>query len=348
MNERPQQNKRKKRILVAAVKIAIAAALLYLLLRKMEWANFRDAFGSIRWVWFGVALFLHFPGYMISAWRWRILLRAQGQDIAFWKLVESYIVATFFNYTLLGTLGGDVVRMSDTGLGQKRGAQAASAVFVERLTGLAALIFLAGLGMTFIALAGGGSSAMQHLVWGALVLFALFCVALYVLTHPRAVAWLARLLDKPWPLFRTAGRMVLKLQEALAVFRENRRPVYANLAWALLLQVNVAAHYYCLGLAMGAPSLVTDPLRHVFNYMVLVPIITLILMVPVTPGGVGIREWTLSRPVVRNGLGFPATAAGTEPAVLMGWLQVASALVYGAVGLVLFLGRSFRLKRRGD
>jgi uncharacterized protein (TIRG00374 family) len=343
MNERPEQNKRKKRILIAAAKIAIAAALLYLLLRKMEWANLRDAFRGIRWGWFALALFLHFPGYVISAWRWRILLRAQGQEIPFWKLVKSYLVATFFNYTLLGTLGGDVVRMSDTGLGQKRGAQAASAVFVERLTGLAALLFLAGLGMTFIALAGGGSSAMQHLVWGALVLFALFCVALYVLTHPRVVEWAAGLLDRPWPLFGTARRLLLKLKDALAVFHDDKRPVYKNLAWALLLQVNVAAHYFCLGLAMG---LDIWPLRFAFNYMVLVPVITLILMVPITPGGAGVREWTLRE--LRRGLGFAATPGGAARVVLMGWLQVASALVYGAVGLVLFLSRSVYLKRRGD
>ncbi len=346
MDERPQQNKRKTRLLIAVIKIAIAAALLYLLLRKMEWASLRDAFHGIRWWWFALALFLHFPGYLISAWRWRILLRAQGQFIPFWKLVESYIVATFFNYTLLGTLGGDVVRMSDTGLGQKRGAQAASAVFVERLTGLAALIFLAGLGMAFIALAGGGSSAMQHLVWGALVLFALFCVALYVLTHPRVVEWAARLLDRPWPLFGTARRLLLKLKDALAVFHDDKRPVYANLAWALLLQVNVAAHYFCLGLAMGLPDLYGAPLRAAFNYMVLVPVITLILMVPLTPGGAGVREWTLRE--LRRGLGFAATGQGVARAVLMGWLQVASALVYGAVGLVLFLGRSMVSKRRGD
>ncbi len=345
MAEQPARKNAKRRILLTAVRVGIAALLLTVLLRRMEWSDFRNAFRGIRWEWFALAAFLHFPGYVISAWRWRILLLAQGQPIPFWKLVESYIVATFFNYTLLGTLGGDFVRMYDTGLGQKRGAQAASSVFVERLTGLAAMIFLAALGVALMAIAGGGSSAIHLMVWGALVLFALFCVALYLLTHPRVAEWLAKLLDRPWPLFGAVRRIIIKLHEALAVFRGNRRPVYINLAWALLLQVNVAAHYFCLGLAMGPVSLLAAPLRHAFGYMVLVPVITLILMIPITPGGVGIREWTLSRPVVCRGLGFSATAAGAAHAVLLGWLQVASVLIYGAVGLVLFVGRSFRTKR---
>jgi len=353
MPEQTKAKSTKKRILLAAVKIGIAAVLLYLLLRGMKWDSFRAAFRGIRWWWFVPAVALHFPGYVISAWRWRILLRAQGQHIPFWKLFESYLVATFFNYTLLGTLGGDFVRMGDTGLGKKRGAQAVSAVLVERVTGLATMILLAGLGMVLLAVwrgdaDEGASTTMHLLVWGAVALFLFFCAALYLLTHPRVVEWLAGLLDRPWPLFGTARRSLLKLHEALMVFRGNRRPVYVNLAWALLLQVNVAAHYYCLGLAMGAAALGAAPLRHVFSYMVLVPIVTLILMIPVTPGGAGIREWTLSRPVVRSGLGFPATAAGAAQAVLLGWLQVASVLIYGAVGFVLFLGRSFRLKRDGS
>jgi uncharacterized protein (TIRG00374 family) len=334
-----------RRVLTATVKVAIAAVLLFLVLRQMKWGNVRDAFRGIRWWWFALALFLHFPGYLISAWRWRILLRAQGQHIPFWKLVESYVVATFFNYTMLGTLGGDVVRMADTGLGRKRGAQAASAVFLERLTGLAALVLLAGLGMALIALVGGEPSAGRGLVPAALALFAVFCVGLYALTHPRVVDAAARLLDRPWPLFGAAHRIVLKLKSALAVFHDDKRPVYANLAWALLLQVNVAAHYFCLGLAMGLPDLYSAPLRCAFNYMMLVPLITLILMIPITPGGAGVREWTLRG--LRRGLGFAPTAAGADRAVTMGWLQVASALVYGAVGFVLFLTRSLRAKQDG-
>lgn len=352
MTEPTRARNRGRRILLAAVKIAIAAVLLTLLLRGMKWADFRAAFWAIRWGWFVAAVALHFPGYVISAWRWGILLRAQGQHIPFRRLLESYLVATFFNYTLLGTLGGDFVRMYHTGLGQKRGAQAASAVLVERLTGLATMILLAALGMALLALwrgeaAEGATATMHWLVWGAAALFVLFCAALSLLTHPRVVGWLAGLLDRPWPLFGAVRRALLKLHEALAVFRGNPRPVYVNLAWALLLQINVAAHYFCLGLAMAPAALMAAPLRHALSYIVLVPIVTLILMIPVTPGGVGIREWTLSRPVVRSGLGFSATSAGAANAVLLGWLQVASVLIYGGVGLVLFLTRSLRLRGNG-
>lgn len=340
MTEPAKRKNTRRRILLVAVKIIIAAVLLYLLLRGTQRSDFRNAFDAIRWPWFALAVFLHFPGYLISAWRWRLLLVAQGQRIPLWRLFESYIVATFFNYALLGTLGGDAIRLSDTGLGQKRGAQAASSILVERLTGLAAMLFLATLGMVLLALTGKSSSGIGAVACGALALFALFLVALMVLTHPRVTRWAADLVGKLVPF---AGRLGHKLADALEVFRADRRPVYANLAWALLLQVNVAAHYFCLALAMGLPAVREAPLQYVFGYMVLVPLITLILMIPITPGGAGLRELTLKE--LRGGLGIPATAAGVEQAYVLGWLQVASVLVYGAAGAVIFIARSLRKKR---
>jgi len=325
-----------RRVLFTVVKVAIAVVLLYVLLRGTRWSDFRDAFEHVRWPWFVLAIFLHIPGYLISAWRWRLLLVAQGERIPFRKLVESYVVATFFNCTMLGTLGGDMVRLTDTGLGRKRGAQAASSILVERLTGLVTMVLLAALGMLLLAL-GGMSGHLGALVWAALVLFALFCAGLVVLIRPGITRRLADLSGRIVPF---AGRLGHKLADSLEVFHADRRPVYISLAWALLLQLNVAAHWFCLALAMGAPAVRVAPLRYAFGYMVLAPLITLILMLPLTPGGAGIRELTLDE--LRGGLGFPLTEAGAASAILMGWLQVASVLVYGAAGFVIFITRSFR------
>ena len=331
--------RRTRRFLLIGVKITVAAALLVLLLRGVHWTDFRAAFERILWPWFALAAFLHFPGYLISAWRWRLLLVAQGERIPLKKLVESYLVATFFNYALLGTLGGDVIRLTDTGLGRKRGAQAASSILVERLTGLIAMVFLAAIGLLLLALSGGVSRGLSGVVWGALALFAVFCAGLVVLSHPRITRRLAGLMGRFLPF---AGRLGHKLADALDVFRADRRPVYANLGWALLLQVNVAAHFFCLALAMGLPAVREAPLQHAFGYMVLVPLITLILMLPLTPGGAGVRELTLKE--LRRGLGFAATAAGAASVILMGWLQVASVLIYGAAGIVIFVTRSLRTR----
>jgi hypothetical protein len=295
-----------------------------------------------------VAAALHILGYIISAHRWRLLLLAQGLRPSLYQLIKSYVIATFFNYVLLGTVGGDVYRAYDSGVKSKKGAEAVSAVFIERLTGVVAMMVLAAVGM--LLLLTGPTRLSESTFWSvgsgvgicAVVLLGLIAVLL-VLLHPRTVKRIAAFLDRPAPFFGKLRKIVLSLHASVTVYRTNRRPIYKNLLWAAALQLNVIAHWFLIGLAMGSSLHLRDNLLYyVYNYMVIVPALTLVLMIPVTPGGFGVREWTVW--AFRTPLGF-AAGAGKNTAALMGWLQVATVLFYGFIGFLMFLYRLFSAKR---
>ena len=383
-----------KRVLIFAIKSGIAAVLLYLLLRTTRYEEFADNFRRISWWWFLAATSLHIVGYLVSAHRWRILLVAQGVQISLWKLIKSYIIATFFNYVLLGTLGGDISRAYDTGLRSRKGAQAVSAVFVERLTGLVAMMFLAAVGILFLLVGPGGISVsafwnVQAAIATCAAMFILLFATIFVLFHPRIVkkiaakldrpppfasffkrrnhrfglsgaGWVERhgatprpnallekepkivkkiaaKLDRPAPFFGRVRKIFLSFHSAITVYRADLTPIYKNLFWALVLQLNVTLHYFFIGLAMGLPLL------NFFSYMVIVPAITLILMIPITPGGAGVREWTLRE--LRTGIGFSGARSAIAGSTLLGWLQVASVLLYGVIGFLMFGYRLFSTKR---
>jgi len=339
----PLERKRKaKRVLIFLIKSGIAAVLLYLLLRTTRYEEFAHNFRRISWWWFVAATSLHIVGYLVSAHRWRILLLAQGVQISLWELIKSYVIATFFNYVLLGTLGGDISRAYDTGLRSRKGAQAVSAVFVERLTGLVAMMFLAAVGILFLLLGRAGISVsafwnVQAAVAMCAAMFILLFATLFVLFHPRIVKKIAAKLDRPAPFFGKLVKVFLSLHSAIAVYRSDLRPIYKNLFWALVLQLNVTVHYFFIGCAMGLPLL------NFFSYMVVVPAVTLILMIPITPGGAGVREWTLRE--LRTGLGFSGARSAIAGSTLLGWLQLASVLLYGVIGFLMFAYRLLSAKR---
>jgi uncharacterized membrane protein YbhN (UPF0104 family) len=77
--------------------------------------------------------------------------------------------------------------------------------------------------------------------------------------------------------------------------------------------------------------------------MVIVPAITLVLMIPITPGGVGVREWTIW--AFRNLLGFSAATSSPAAAAIMSWLLVATVLFYGIIGFLMFMYRLFSARR---
>jgi uncharacterized protein (TIRG00374 family) len=344
----PQKKPAARHALIFLIKSAVAALLLFLLLRKTRYQDFAESLRGVVWWWLAAAATLHIVGYIISAHRWRILLLAQGLRPSLCQLIKSYVIATFFNTILLGTVGGDIYRAYDSGVKNKKGAEAVSAVFIERLTGVAAIMILAAVGMLFLLTGPTRLSASAFWSVGAgigicAVVFLGLVAVLLVLLHPRTAKRIAAILDRPAPLFGKLRKIVLSLHSAVTVYRSNRRPIYKNLLWAGALQLNVIAHWLLIGLAMGSLlHLRTNPLYYLYSYMIIVPALTLVLMIPVTPGGFGVREWTVW--AFRTPLGF-AAGAGRDTAALMGWLQVATVLFFGVIGFLMFLFRLFSVRR---
>lgn len=90
----PEKKPNVKKAAVFLVKSGIAALLLYLLLRKTQCDVFAGYFRGIVLWWVAAAGALHIIGYLVSAHRWGILLKAQGLTPSFWELVKSYVIAT--------------------------------------------------------------------------------------------------------------------------------------------------------------------------------------------------------------------------------------------------------------
>ncbi len=336
----PEKKRHRRQILLFVCKTAIAVLLLYFLLHKTRYEDFARNFRQIAWGWVIAASSLHIIGYLVSAHRWRILLAAQGVQAPFWELLKSYVISTLFNYILPGTVLGDIYRSYDTGVKSRKGAQAVSAVFVERVTGVAAMMFLASVGIVFLLTGPTRLSVtafwnVQAAVATCTVMFLILFAILFVFFHPRIVKRIAARLDRPAPLLGKLRKVLLSLHAAATIYRSNPTPIYKNLFWATVLQLNVTLHWFFLGKAMGLPHL------SFFSYMVIVPAVTLILMIPITPGGTGVREWTLVQ--LRTGLGF--SGAGVEGAVLMGLLKWATDLLYVGIGFLMLWQRLFVAKR---
>ena len=80
---------------------------------------------------------------LTSCWKWQVILKAQSIRVPLGKLFWLYIVGYFFNMVLPSNVGGDVVRAWSLGKHVNNQAEAFSSVFIERFTGLTALLLMA-------------------------------------------------------------------------------------------------------------------------------------------------------------------------------------------------------------
>ena len=272
-------SKNVKDFLIFLLKLSVSASILaYLILTK---ARIPDILGELRGMdllWIAASFSLHALGIWISAVRWRILIRAQGDQVPLGFLVKSYLVGTFFNNFLPGRFGGDLVRIWDGSRYSRSVLKSSAVVLVERLTGVVALLVFA-LTASLIRLDMARAFPVIWLAMG-LALLGLLLILGFMFT-PLWPALGSRLPDTG-PV-GTVKRKVEQFRETLRAYRSHKAALGKAMLWASLLQVNVIVHYWLAGKGFHLEVPLLD-------YFIFIPVILLVLTIPITISGFGVRE----------------------------------------------------------
>jgi len=320
MKSRSMVKAEKRRRLWFILKLVLSASILvFLLVAKVSVRDILSVLRTVRPGWILVAFSLHAVGLLISAYRWQILARAQGDEIPLGFLARSYLVGQFFNIFLPTRFGGDVVRIWDGSRYSRSLLKSSAIVIVERLTGIVVLLLFALVASLFrLEMARG-----VPVIWAALLVgcAGLLCIALFFTPLARR---LLEALPERGPLGWLKDK-ALRFRETVLLYRKRPGPFLAALLWALLLQINVVVYYILIGKAFG---LDIRPL----DYFIFVPIVLLVQTIPVSINGWGVREASYIEIFKFYGIG-----AGT--AFSFSLVEVGIGLVVGAVGGVVYVLR---------
>lgn len=264
--------------LSALVKTLVTVLLFYLLFHKMDFQQFGATLGNARMgVLFGSFAILWFGHYM-CIFRWRMLMRPLMPVFSLTRLFEIYCIGLFFNLTFPTAVGGDVVKMYYAGKPSRKFAQSFAATFLDRDSGMLAMMIIACLGTVLFPMKLPGIP-VSLIVWAS---FAAFVALNVVIFMPILHRFLTRLLHRI-RLSGTAGR-VDAISNAFQIMGKNPRILFDSLLISFLNQMLVFAVTWVTAIALhiGVPF---------FYFVVFVPIITLITMIPITLSGTGLREY---------------------------------------------------------
>jgi len=230
---------------------------------------FRETLARLEPVSFVAAAAALVVGLVLSALRWKLLLSAVGVSLGLGRAIRLYFVGYFFNFFLPTTVGGDVVRA----MGYGRGAPLAvvgGSILVERLLGFGCLLAV-GVVASFTVDSLG--VARRVLLLAAAAFAAGLAVVLFV----------------PLPDVRREGipgRVLGGLRKiALEVRGYGFHPgalaagAFLSLGWQVALVTSNAILSHALGGVAPVRSL-----------LALVPVVQAISMIPVSFGGLGVRE----------------------------------------------------------
>jgi uncharacterized protein (TIRG00374 family) len=314
--------KNSKDILIFLLKLVVSASILtYLILTQVRIPDILRELRDMDLAWIAASFSLHALGVWISAVRWQILIRAQGDRVPLSFLAKSYLVATFFNNFLPTRFGGDIVRIWDGSRYSRSLMKSSAVVLVERLTGVVVLLVFA-LTASLIRLDMARAFPVIWLAIG-LALLGLLLILGFVFTP------LWQILGGRLPETGRVGKIKHKIQqfrETLLAYRSHKRALGKAMFWAFALQVNVIVHYWLAGKGFHLEVPLLD-------YFIFIPVILLVLTIPITIGGFGVREGLYVQILGYYGI-LAATAVGFSLIA-----DTAFMLAIGLIGAVVYVVR---------
>lgn len=292
----------------AALRYAGCALILLLLFRFLPSRQVWQALRSLPAGLWLIALAVYLGGHCIGATKWWLMVNLAGAGLNLRQAARGYFAGLFGSLFLPSLIGGDLVRAT---LAMRLGRTKAGvllASLIDRVIDLTALAVLAGAGALLVPGALDQRSRGIFLMAGGAALLALAVVAAVVAAVP------VRRLSYPM------RRRVVRLRRAGRSM--TRRPAAVLGALALALAVQLV--FITLSARLAEASGLRLPYR---EWLFAWPLAKVSAALPITQGGIGVREAALAALL----LPFGAPAALSVAAGLAWEAIVVSGAVVGGL-----------------
>jgi uncharacterized membrane protein YbhN (UPF0104 family) len=290
-----------RRIGKLVLRVAFSSVILSYLAWKIHWHELVAVVAEMHLGLTLTAFALLHVGQSFSSYRWQRLARPLGFSQPYSHFRRLFYIGTFFNLFLPTSIGGDAVRALKLAPSRSQWVPALGSVIADRVAGVTAMLLLACLATC----APLGNLPAWVLPWPWLILFGLAATLALLPRLARRSAKFAMLLQG---LGWSSGRALLWWQAV---------------GLSLIVQGFATLQVILLGMALhlSVPAL---------GYFVIVPLVTLLTMLPFSLNGMGVREGSLVLLLAPYGV-------SQAQAVTLGLGWLALSLGVGLVGGILYL-----------
>ncbi len=314
-----------KRIVVIFAKFAISTLILWYVISKYGLDTFYQLFSDVDSIWVSSALIVLTLSNVLGATQWFLILRNLDIQIPYKKALSFYFTGLFFNNFLLSFVGGDAVRIYDITKSTGKNSEAVSTVFLDRLIGLITLIVFAFIAASFAL----GMADLKNVMYLILIFMSGVIFIVYFL-YSKSFA----------KKFESFGKKIIPKQfhgyisdiyNSYSFYRKRPKLIFKLFGISIFVQMfRVFVHYLCarsLGVSVG-----------IEYFFLFVPIIAIVILLPITVGGFGLREYSGSSLFALVGV------AGSE-AALFEFMAFVIMIISSFPGVLTFIFRGQNEKK---
>lgn len=278
-----------KKILSILLRISISIVLLFFLFKGVDRKTLFSLIKNTDKLLLFFAFIVFFMIQPLGLYRWKMLLKAVDIHLPLKRVISSFSSGIFFNLFLPSTIGGDLVRSMDLAAHTKKPKEVVATVLLDRLSGYIGLVFV-----SLLAAILGFKFVQDKVVLGSLfIITALLIFTLFLLFNKFMFLKINKFLSSPQrEAHNIKFQSLEKIRESLGnlhreihKFRHNKKLIYKNIVLSFIIQIISPISFYFIGLSLGVKI-------NIIYFFVFLPIIGAITLLPISIGGLGLRDAT--------------------------------------------------------
>ncbi len=269
----------KKKSFIIALKTIVSISLLLFLLLNIEWDKVLENLKNANIFLLLIASFLNLTERFELTFKWNLLLKVRNISVKFGRLFLINAIGSFLGIFLPSSLGTDVVRGYYLVKDNSEKSVSISSVFVDRVLGMFSLLTF-GVVSVFFA---GDLIDKFNIKFYVVALFIIVFIGFYIFQRTESVNFIQNLLKRIKN--KKIVDNILSLHNSILEYKKHPKTLSFAFIITLLVQVTRVLTYYFIALAFN----IHIPIVYFFLF---IPLIMLVMMIPISIGGLGVKEGT--------------------------------------------------------
>lgn len=261
------------------LRFLLSVVIIAFLFTKVDIALFTSIISRAIPGWLLVGLFLIFLAQIAVSVAWRAMLASKGYKIPFWKMLHIIIVSNFIGFVFPSAAGADVVRVFGLSKYIDSASEAFSSMVIFRMSGYVLMFTIALISATFFADRLPDEPVISAISY---TLALGFCAGFLALIFSGKVLGMLEVGLKKNGMDDLYSK-IETLYKAFRFYLSHKGVMTVAFVGAFFMQVGRILYVYVVSLALG---LEVD----LAVFCLFVPVIMVLLMIPVSISGIGVRE----------------------------------------------------------
>lgn len=264
-----------KKKLFLFLRLFVTAAILFALFKFIPYQKLVTIYKDSKKIYLVCGILIFCICYLTAILRWRFLLVSLGFKVSFRETLYAFLSGFFFNLFFPSIIAGDVFRGFSISRRHGNLEKVASSVLMDRFSG--------GIALTIISLTafifGRDIFRGEQIAIPVLLLCLIACFLFFTIFSKRFFGLLVEIFKKA-PGLRNR---LISFHDQLYFFKKKPVIFLKSLVFSFPLQALASIAFFIISKAF-------DVQVSIIYFLILVPIITTIGLIPITIAGAGTRE----------------------------------------------------------